>query len=53
MNIDNKNNFFADSQQQSINLRNDGNPFMQRNMVTNVPNSPTSTYHNNNKAASK
>ena len=49
----NKNNFVANLQQQLINLRNNGNPHMQQNMVANVPNSPTSTNHNNNKAAPK
>ena len=35
MDNNNKNNFVADLQQQLINLRNNGNPYMQRRMLAN------------------
>ena len=52
-NNNNENNFAAELQQQLIGVSNDGNPHMQRNMIANAPNSPTSTNHNDNKLASK
>ena len=53
MNNNNKNNFVADLQQHLINVGDTDNPQTQRNMVANIPNSPTPTNPNNNKAASK